>query len=87
VSRIHYKNYRGITQIGRNLRKNCTPEEILLWNFLRRRSILGFKFLRQHPIYYRIDKEWVEFYIADFYCAELQLIIIELDGPIHDHQK
>jgi len=47
---------------------------------------LGYKFLRQHPIYYRIDNNWVDFYIDDFYCSELKLII-ELDGKIHERNK
>ena len=51
-----------------------------------RKNILGYKFLRQHPIFYRIDNKWVEFFIADFYCSELKLII-ELDGKIHESLK
>jgi len=79
---IHYKNFRDITLLARNLRKNQTSSEEFLWKILRRNNLSGYKFLRQHPVYYRIDKEWVEFFIADFYCAKLQLII-EVDGPIH----
>ena len=82
MPRIQYKSYMGITLLARNLRKNCTPAEVSLWNILRRKNILGYKFLRQHPIFYRIDNDWVEFYITDFYCAKLRLNI-ELDGPIH----
>ncbi len=84
MSRIHYKNYKGITLLARNLRKNSTPSEITLWNVLKGRKFLGYKFLRQHPVFYRIDKEWVEFFIADFYSSELKLII-EVDGPIHNY--
>ena len=86
MSRIHYKRYSGIISLARNLRKNSTPSEKLLWEVLRRRQFKGFKFLRQHPVFYSIDKGWTDFYVADFYCAKLQLII-ELDGPIHDKQK
>ena len=84
MSRIHYKNYKGITLLARNLRKNSTPSEITLWNVLRARKFLGYKFLRQHPVFYRIDNDWVEFFIADFYSSELKLII-EVDGPIHNY--
>jgi very-short-patch-repair endonuclease len=80
--RIHYKSFRNITLLARNLRKNQTSSEEFLWKILRRNNLSGYKFLRQHPVYYRIDKGWVEFFIADFYCAKLQLII-EVDGPIH----
>jgi len=86
MSRIHYKNYRGITLMARRLRKDSTSSEKLLWEVLRGKKLEGYKFLRQHPVFYKIDKEWVEFYIADFYCAELKLII-ELDGPIHEYRK
>jgi leucyl-tRNA synthetase len=68
------------------MRSNPTPYEELLWTVLRKRQLSGYKFLRQHPIYYRINNSWVEFYIADFYCSELKLII-ELDGRIHETTK
>jgi leucyl-tRNA synthetase len=82
MSRIHYKNYRGITLLCRQLRKNPTPSEKKLWETLRKKGLDGYKFLRQHPVFYRIDREWVEFFVADFYCSKLKLII-ELDGEIH----
>ncbi len=83
MARAQYKGYRGIAMIARGLRKNQTSSEIILWEELRCRRMMGFKFLRQHPVFYKIDKDRVEFYIADFYCAELKLVI-ELDGPIHE---
>jgi very-short-patch-repair endonuclease len=85
MSRILYKNYKNLTFLARGLRSNSTPSEKLLWKVLRGRSIEGHKFLRQHPLFYQIDKNWVDFFIADFYCSELQLII-ELDGPIHKYR-
>lgn len=86
MPRLHYKNYKFITLLARDLRNNQTPSEKLVWELLRRKQLSGHKFLRQHPIVYRIDREWVDFYIADFYCAELNLII-ELDGPIHKDRE
>ena len=86
MSHIHYKKYDDIILYAKNLRKNPTPSEKRLWEVLRRKSLSGFKFLRQHPVFYRIDKDWVEYFIADFYCSKLKLII-EVDGNIHDHQK
>jgi len=41
-------------ELARTLRKNSTPAEKLLWSKLRNRKLLGFKFLRQHVIYYDI---------------------------------
>jgi leucyl-tRNA synthetase len=63
-----------------------TPSEKILWEYLRLRRMMGFRFLRQHPVFYREDNNWIVFYIADFYCHELNLII-ELDGKIHYKQK
>jgi leucyl-tRNA synthetase len=82
MARAQYKEYRGITLMARELRKNQTSSEKILWEKLRQRQMMGFKFLRQHPIFYRIINYRVDFFIADFYCAELKLVI-ELDGPIH----
>ncbi len=46
---------------------------------------MGKKFLRQHPIVFKIDgKE--RFFIADFYCRERKLVL-EIDGAIHIKQK
>ena len=86
MSRIHYKEFKGITLLARDLRNNQTPSEKLLWEVLRRKGLFGYKFLRQHPIFYREDKNWVEFFIADFYCARLMLII-ELDGKSHEGRE
>jgi very-short-patch-repair endonuclease len=83
MARYHYENYRGISLLARNLRKNQTASEKLLWKLLRRKNLLGYRFLRQHPLFYRIDKEWIEFFIADFYCSQLKLVI-EVDGKIHE---
>ena len=71
---------------ARNLRKNMTPEENLLWKNLRGRKFHGFKFLRQHPIVYEMLNGKPLFFIPDFYCAEKKFII-EIDGKIHDFQK
>jgi very-short-patch-repair endonuclease len=86
MSRVYFKNHRRIILLARSLRNNQTPEEKILWELLRRRSFSGFKFLRQHPVIYREDKGWVDFFIADFYCNSLKLIL-ELDGKIHENQK
>ncbi len=59
--------------IAKNLRKNPTDAENLLWSRLKARQIEGFKFRRQEP---------VGNYIADFVCFE-KLIIVEVDGGQH----
>ena len=70
------------------LRNNATPSEVLLWNELRNRKLMGRKFLRQHPVVYDMnhDKNEMFFLVPDFYCASEKLII-ELDGKIHEFQK
>ena len=62
---------------SRNLRKNMTDVERILWAKVRSRQLQGFRFRRQHPI----GK-----YIVDFVCLELKLII-ELDGGQHMNQQ
>jgi len=58
----------------RELRKNQTLAEKIMWTHLRNRQLLGFKFRRQ----YSVDN-----FVIDFYCPKLKLAI-ELDGNIHD---
>ena len=82
MARSQYKSYSGIALLASNLRKNQTSSEKILWEVLRRKNLFGYKFLRQHLIFYREDNNWIEFFIADFYCSRLNLII-ELDGECH----
>ena len=55
---------------ARQLRKDMTPEEKILWQKLRNRKFKGLKFNRQHPIIYDVINNRRMFFIADFYCAE-----------------
>lgn len=69
----HY-NAKLKTYAG-ELRKRMTKSEACLWKYvLSKRQMKGHKFLRQRPVLY---------YIADFMCKEL-LLIIEVDGITHD---
>jgi len=61
---------RNITEIARNLRKSLTESEVVLWKELRSRKLKGFKFLRQHPLFYFVLHKRTYLFIADFYCAE-----------------
>lgn len=73
--------------LARELRRRSTPAEDALWQALRGKQLDGFKFLRQHPIIYgRTFHGHLLFFIADFYCAKLRLVI-ELDGSVHNFQK
>ena len=75
----------GSRELTRNFRKNLTQAEKILWDLIRSRKLNGIKFLRQHPIYFKINRIR-RFFVADFYCAEARLII-EIDGKIHEKQK
>ncbi|KPG01508.1 DNA methyltransferase [Rhodopseudomonas sp. AAP120] len=61
------------TDRARRLRRNATEAENELWQRLRSRSLLGFKFVRQEPI---------GPYTVDFLCRERRLIV-EVDGGQH----
>jgi very-short-patch-repair endonuclease len=58
---------------ARSMRHAPSPAEALIWRWLRSRRFDGYKFRRQEPI---------GAYIADFFCAELNLVI-EVDGRHH----
>ncbi len=64
----------GLVELARELRKKQTSAEGLLWQLLRNRQLLEFKFRRQHQF---------GDYVADFYCHEAQLVI-ECDGSVHE---
>ena len=56
------------------LRGNMTLAEILLWNQLKQKQMLGYDFHRQKPI---------DEFVVDFYCPRLSLAI-EIDGDSHE---
>ncbi|MDP2244466.1 endonuclease domain-containing protein [Pseudomonas sp.] len=60
-------------EFAKQLRRDQTDCERLLWQHLRNRQLGGFKFRRQYPL---------PPYVLDFYCAELGLAV-ELDGGQH----
>ena len=64
-------------QRSRKLRKESTPQEIILWSRIKDRQFKNLKFKRQYQI---------GTYIVDFICEEKKLII-ELDGWQHSEQK
>ena len=67
-------NVRGA---ARQMRKEATRSENLLWSVLRDRRLAGRKFRRQHP---------VGRFILDVYCHEERLAV-EVDGPVHEVQR
>jgi len=61
----------------RILRQRQTKTEEIMWNNLRNRKFLGYKFKRQYS---------VSCFVLDFYCSELKLAI-EVDGKYHDNEE
>ena len=66
-----------LKELARKLRKSSTLSEVLLWQHLKGKQMLGYDFHRQKPI---------DNYIIDFFCNELMLAI-EIDGVSHDFEE
>ena len=64
-------------RLARIYRNNPTKAEKILWEHLRKYRSEGFVFRRQHP---------VVFFIADFYCHKLKMVI-EVDGDYHSNDQ
>ena len=69
-------NPRGLVERRRQLRRNQTKAEAVLWSELRG-GALGVRFRRQFG---------VDGYIVDFYCPRARLVI-EVDGETHSTPK
>ncbi|MGQ0605032.1 MAG: DUF559 domain-containing protein, partial [Anaerolineales bacterium] len=64
----------ALLERARELRRDATDSEQLLWSLLRDRQLNGLKFRRQHAL---------PPFLLDFYCHEAALVI-ELDGEVHN---
>ena len=63
--------------LAKAFRNDMTISEILLWNELKQKKMLGYDFDCQRPI---------DNFIVDFYCKDLMLAI-EVDGISHDFEE
>ena len=63
-------------RLAREMRREMTPEEAILWRYLRRNQLQGLHFRRQQVI---------DGFIVDFYCHAGGLVV-EIDGGIHRAQ-
>jgi len=70
------KVYEELKELQKELKKNSTKAEKVLWEELRNKK-LKFKFRRQHII---------DDYVVDFVCLAKNLII-EVDGKIHTKRR
>jgi very-short-patch-repair endonuclease len=64
---------QGLKALARELRRNMTEAETVLWWKLRKRQLNNRQFYRQRII---------GNYIVDFYCPEGKLVV-EIDGSQH----
>ncbi len=71
------RNSREVQAAAREMRKEPTRAEDVLWEALRGRRLDGLRFRRQHP---------VERFALDFYCPIAKLAV-EVDGDVHDQQR
>ena len=71
---IGQKVSRELQERARELRKNMTPAEKILWEKLRHNQLNGLQFRRQQII---------NPFIVDFYC-HAKALVVEVDGDIHD---
>ena len=76
-SRARLRQAPRTTQRARQLRKEATFPEKLVWSRLRAGQLSDLRFRRQHP---------VGQYIVDFCCPSAKLAI-ELDGLSHDDRE
>jgi very-short-patch-repair endonuclease len=70
---MYFRAKPGVLETAKMLRNDMTYHEKLLWERLKGKQICGVRFRRQHP---------VNFFIADFYCHQVKLVL-EVDGEIH----
>lgn len=74
--KLHNNANPSTYENARYLRQFKTEAENKLWQALRNRKLMNYKFRRQHPFGY---------YVLDFYCHEIKLCI-EADGSIHSEK-
>ena len=75
-----YPYNKSLKHRARQLRKDMTDSELLLWSRLRGKQILGVQFYRQ---------KLIGNYIVDFFAPKTKLAV-EVDGSQHgeeDHSK
>ena len=70
---MFYNAKPHIFEKAKALRNNMTDVELILWEKLKGKQMLGLRFRAQHPI---------DIFIADFYCHPIKLAI-EVDGGMH----
>ena len=86
MSKYQKFDFNIVKKHARELRKNMTESEKLLWNELRGKRLLGYRFLRQQSILFKGNLMRYNYFIVDFYCDKKKAVI-EVDGPIHQESE
>src|SRR5690349_167749 len=73
---MFYGAGHSIFERAQELRKTMTSAENIIWKHIHVNE-WKLKFRRQHPVL---------FYVVDFYCHQLKLVI-EIDGGVHDNEE
>jgi very-short-patch-repair endonuclease len=68
---------REVQQVAKQMRRDMTPAERVLWLALRGGKLRGLRWRAQHP---------VGQFVLDFYCPACRLAV-ELDGAHHNAQQ
>ena len=63
----------ALKEKAHHLRNNSSKTEVILWQFLKNKQLVGYDFHRQKPL---------DEFIVDFFCSEL-LLAIEIDDGSH----
>ncbi len=71
------KYHSKLKELARKLRNNSTKSEVILWQYLKGKKMMGCDFHRQKPI---------DNFIVDFFCNKLNLAL-ELDGYTHTFEE
>jgi very-short-patch-repair endonuclease len=69
--------WQKLKPLARQMRTELTLAEKQLWQRLKNKQLVGFKFRRQ---------QLIDRFIVDFYCHEVKLVI-EVDGEIHNYTQ
>ncbi|MEM6329397.1 MAG: DUF559 domain-containing protein [Planctomycetota bacterium] len=68
---------QDLRENAKQLRREATTPERLLWSVLRAKQLGGYKFRRQEPI---------DAFVVDFCCHEAKQIV-EIDGESHEGRQ
>lgn len=77
--------YKDIKEFAKRMRNNPTEAENMFWKRVKARRFLGYRFNRQYVIEHSNVMGKKSYFIPDFYCFELKLVV-EIDGKIHNQQ-